>query len=129
MNARGLINFTQEEKVNMELKFFGQDQHSSFERTYGWAWLLKLQEELTQGAKFHPQGDRFATWARTLRPLSDHLAASLKAFLPKLVYPIREGEHKNSAFALILAHEYAIGKNGPRSFSFTQPTALKRYKS
>merc|ERR1719350_531172 len=34
------------EKVEREVEYFQQKFGGSFERTYGWAWLLKLQEEL-----------------------------------------------------------------------------------
>ena len=31
------------EKVDKEIEYFEKAHHKSFERTYGWAWLLKLQ--------------------------------------------------------------------------------------
>ncbi len=46
-------------------------------------------------------------WARALRPLAEAFAQRLKAYLPKLTYPIRAGTHANSAFGLRLAIEYA----------------------
>ena len=33
-----------EDKVAVELELFAQEYNYSFERTYGWAWLLKLQQ-------------------------------------------------------------------------------------
>ena len=38
-------------QVAAELTYFKQEFGSSFERTYGWAWLLKLQEELEASAE------------------------------------------------------------------------------
>src|SRR6476659_8446784 len=35
-----------EKNIAGELAYLGQKERKSFERTYGWAWLLKLQEEL-----------------------------------------------------------------------------------
>ena len=32
------------DKVAVELKLFEQEYNYSFERTYGWAWFLKLQQ-------------------------------------------------------------------------------------
>ena len=35
------------ENIAQEVAYFSMnDESQSFERTYGWAWLLKLQEEL-----------------------------------------------------------------------------------
>ena len=38
-------------QVGAELAYFKQEFGASFERTYGWAWLLKLQEELEASAE------------------------------------------------------------------------------
>jgi len=90
------------EKVEQELKYFQRKTASHFERTYGWAWLLKLQEELEKSAL-----ETGSTWNMILRPLTDHVVSTWKTFLPKLVYPVRVGEHTNSAFGLALALDYA----------------------
>jgi hypothetical protein len=75
---------------------------ASFERMYGWAWLLKLAEEL-QGWD-DPDGRR---WAANLQPLADAIVARYLAFLPKQFYPIRRGVHPNTAFGMALALDYA----------------------
>merc|ERR1719341_1198143 len=90
------------EKVGAELAYFQQEFGASFERTYGWAWLLKLQEELEASAELEG-----TSWASKLRPLSSHIASLLFSFLPRLVYPVRQGEHPNTAFGLALALDYA----------------------
>jgi len=90
------------EKVEQELQYFQRKTASHFERTYGWAWLLKLQEELEKSAL-----ETGSTWNIILRPLTDHVVSTWKTFLPKLVYPVRVGEHTNSAFGLALALDYA----------------------
>jgi len=89
------------EKVAAELTYFKQEFGSSFERTYGWAWLLKLQEELEASAELEG-----TSWASKLRPLSSHIASLFYSFLPRLVYPVRQGEHPNTAFGLALALDY-----------------------
>lgn len=76
----------------------------SFERPYGWAWLLKLQAELDRHDSV--EGRR---WARTLRPLAEDFADRFAAFLPLAHYPIRVGTHFNTAFAVRLALDYAEG--------------------
>jgi hypothetical protein len=74
----------------------------SFERPYGWAWLLKLAEEL------HGWDDPDAReWSRNLKPLTDTIVARYLAFFPRQTYPIRSGVHPNSAFGLALALDYA----------------------
>ena len=88
------------EKVGDELAYLDRPSSGGFERPYGAAWLLKLQAELEQGPRTQP-------WAPVLRPLAEAFAQRLKAYLPKLTYPIRAGTHANSAFALTLAGDYA----------------------
>lgn len=90
------------ENVAIEVAYFEKPINKSFERTYGWAWLLKLSEELhkwdTPMAKELEQN---------LKPLADIIVLRYKEFLPKLNYPIRVGEHTNTAFGLTLAYDYA----------------------
>ena len=68
---------------------------ASFERTYGWAWLLELARELP------------SPWRANLQPLVDVIVASYLTFLPKQTYPIRTGVHANTAFGLALALDFA----------------------
>lgn len=91
------------ENVAVELAYFDPKHNKSFERTYGWAWLLKLAETLYQWED--PLGQELE---QTLQPLTDHIVNSYLEFLPKLVYPIRVGEHTNTAFGLTFAYDYAI---------------------
>jgi hypothetical protein len=72
---------------------------ASFERPYGWAWLMMLAAELHRG------GERTLEWSRALRPLTVEFSERFRAFLPKATYPIRSGAHYNTAFALALAIE------------------------
>jgi hypothetical protein len=70
----------------------------SFERPYGWGWLLMLHAE----ARRHE-----ADWADHLAPLAGAFAERFKSYLPRLTYPIRTGTHYNTAFAMILALDWA----------------------
>jgi hypothetical protein len=85
-----------------EAAYLTGENRQSFERTYGWAWLLKLDEELR--AWNDPDAKR---WADSLQPLVDALVTRLMTFLPKQTYPIRTGVHPNTAFALGFALDYA----------------------
>jgi hypothetical protein len=88
--------------LKIEADYFSQAGRQSFERTYGWAWALKLAEEL------HGWDDADAKkWSKNLKPLADTLVERYLAFLPKQTYPIRSGVHPNTAFGLAFAHDYA----------------------
>lgn len=90
------------ENIATELAYFNGPQNKSYERTYGWAWLLKLAEEL------HTWDDPLARELETaLQPLTDLIVDRYLDFLPKLVYPIRTGEHPNTGFGLAFAWDYA----------------------
>lgn len=88
--------------ITGEVAYLKQANRASFERTYGWAWLLKLAEELHGWSD--PEGQR---WSRNLQPLADALVEKYVAFLPKQTYPIRTGVHPNTAFGLAFALDYA----------------------
>lgn len=90
------------ENILAEVAYLKQPNRQSFERTYGWAWLLKLAEEL------HRWDDVDARlWSENLRPLVEALVNSYVTFLPKQTYPIRTGVHPNTAFGLAFALDYA----------------------
>lgn len=88
--------------LQAEADYFAQPNRASFERTYGWAWLLKLAEELHSWDD--PEGKE---WSRNIKPLADTIVARYLAFLPKQTYPIRTGVHPNTAFGLAFALDYA----------------------
>ncbi len=88
--------------IEAELDYFQQKNRKSFERTYGWAWLLKLAEELHDWQD--PDGRR---WSGYLRPLAEYLVQRYMDFMPRQTYPIRTGVHPNSAFGLAFALDYA----------------------
>ena len=88
--------------VAAELAYLGRPSSRGFERPYGWAWLLKLAEEL--GRRDDAAGRRRAA---ALRPLAEAFAARFRAYLPLCDYPVRSGAHGNTAFALRLTLDYA----------------------
>lgn len=96
------INLSRE-NVQAEVEYLSKTHEKSFERTYGWVWLLKLQLELeTSNEPFAKE------LARNLKPLSDLVIERYIEFLPKLLYPIRVGTHSNTAFGLTFAWDYAV---------------------
>jgi hypothetical protein len=88
--------------IQGELEYLGQPLRNTFERPYGWAWLLMLAAELNRHAT-----DDGRRWSETLKPLAEEFVRRFLDFLPKATYPTRVGTHFNSAFALTLALEYA----------------------
>ena len=78
-----------------------REGRTSFERPYGLAWLLQLTAELR--AWDDPQAKQ---WATILAPLESAAADRLKTWLPKLQYPIRIGEHSQTAFAFGLVWDW-----------------------
>jgi len=90
------------QNINAEIAYLAQANRKSFERTYGWAWLLKLSEEL------HDWNDADGIlWNSTVSPLAEKFVLRFTEFLPNQVYPIRTGVHPNTAFALGFALDYA----------------------
>lgn len=91
------------ENIAKEMEYFQKEHNADYERTYGWAWLLKLSQELKSW-----DTDMSSELAENLKPLTDLIVQRYIEFLPKLNYPIRSGEHTNTAFALSFAHDYAV---------------------
>jgi hypothetical protein len=88
--------------LQAEADYLKRPNSKSFERTYGWAWLLKLAEELRDWDDADGR-----QWAKNLEPLTHALVARYLEFLPKQTYPIRTGVHPNTAFGLAFARDYA----------------------
>jgi DUF2891 family protein len=90
-----------DENLAAELAYLDGPYRHGFERTYGWAWLLKLAAELH--AWDDPDAARLSA---NLRPLAEAFARLYLDFLPRQTYPIRVGTHPNTAFGLALALDY-----------------------
>lgn len=86
-------------KIATERGYLDRPLSNGFERPYGWAWLLQLHLEATR------HHDR--RWGTELEPLARAFAERFKRYLPILTYPIRAGVHSNTAFAMVLALEWA----------------------
>jgi hypothetical protein len=91
------------ENIAREVDYLQAEGRASFERPYGLAWLLQLDAELLQWTD-EPMA---AGWSRTLAPLVQAARERLYDWLPKLAYPIRVGEHSQTAFAFGLMLDWA----------------------
>ncbi len=93
----------QADKLKTEARYFDDYETAKlFERTYGWAWILKLDQELATWDD--PQAQQ---WHKNLKPLTDKIVSLWMNFLPKQTYPNRTGVHPNTAFGLVFALDYA----------------------
>ncbi|SDQ05160.1 Protein of unknown function [Chryseobacterium soldanellicola] len=98
-----LDNSFKKENLQAEADYFTKYQlTTTFERTYGWAWLLKLDEELLTW-----DDSKAKIWHQNLKPLTDKILESWKTYLPKQTYPNRTGVHPNTAFAMVFALDWA----------------------
>lgn len=110
-----------EANIEAELSYFEQES-KSWERTYGWAWLLQLQNELNDW-----EDPRAAAMAEALQPLSDYLRGRYMAFLPIQTYPVRTGVHPNTAFGMSFAYDYAIAAGDSEFATVIKKTAYRYF--
>lgn len=98
-----LNNTFQPAKIKAEAEYFTKYKvGKNFERTYGWAWLLKLDEELATWDNADAK-----KWHAALKPLTDQILVLWKDYLPKQTYPNRTGVHPNTAFAMVFGLDWA----------------------
>ncbi len=90
-------------QVAAEVAYLQGEGRVSFERPYGLAWLLQLAAELRRSEE--PMA---RDWLAALAPLEAQVATRIKDWLPKLAYPIRIGEHAQTAFAFGLIHDWSV---------------------
>ncbi len=93
------------ENLAVETAYFDEPGRKGFERTYGWAWLLKLAQEVAECAGCGDDDGR--RWSAAVRPLAELIERRYLDFLPRQMYPIRTGVHPNTAFGLAFALDYA----------------------
>jgi hypothetical protein len=109
------------QNIAAEVAYLERADRASFERPYGLAWLLQLSAELRGWVD--PQAKQ---WATILAPLEAAAAKRLKTWLPKLKYPIRIGEHSQTAFSFGLAWDWARG-SGDKEMTTLLESAARRF--
>ncbi len=92
------------ESIATEQAYFKGPGGRTFERPYGWAWVLELQAEALRLATGGPET---RLWSEALAPFARYLSGRMCDFLALSAYPIRAGMHANTAFACVLALDYA----------------------
>jgi len=106
-----------------EAAYMAPGDRDGFERPYGLAWLLQLAMELDQWDD--EQADRWREW---LRPVEAIAVRRLMEWIPKLHYPIRVGEHDQTAFAFGLVLDYARQVENDRLASVVADAARDFYR-
>jgi len=109
------------QSIAAELRYFESPAGRTFERPYGWAWLLELQAELLRLGN--------SEWSDALQPLAAELARRMAAFVKGAPYPIRAGSHGNTAFAGILALDYARAAKHQMLEDEVRAAALRWYRA
>jgi hypothetical protein len=107
--------------IGAELAYFDSPAGKTFERPYGWAWLLELQAELLRLAN--------PTWSDALQPLAAELARRMARFVSGAPYPVRAGSHGNTAFACLLALDYARTATDQKLGQEIEAAALRWYQT
>lgn len=110
------------ENLDKEYQFFKQEFAKGFERTYGWAWLMKLYSELVSW-----DYDKAQLWAENMKPLVDLLSERTILFLDKLSTPLRPGTHVNTAFSFSLMIEYSEVADDELLFNKIKEYSIKNY--
>ena len=125
-NQQAIIELLQqnlsEQNITSEIAYLNKKHENSFERTYGWAWILKLQTELQSSSN-----NQLRSLATNLEPLSKLVVSRYETFLPKLLYPIRNGTHTNTAFGLSFAWDYAVYTNNKSFQNILKTNAIRLF--
>jgi len=106
-------------KVAGECAYLAAPTARGFKRPYGWAWLLKLADELRRLPE--------PRWGEALAPLAEIFAQRFRDFLPIATYPVRVGTHFNTAFGLRMAADFAAGGGDAALLALLRDTALRWY--
>jgi len=112
------------EKVRVEALYLNADGRQSFERPYGLSWLLQLALELHEWNHASAR-----VLAENLQPLEQAAKQRLMRWIPQLPFPVRTGEHSQTAFGFGLMVDYARGKNDAGFLELLSRQAIAFYKN
>ena len=110
------------ENLTADANYLAGDGRASYERPYGLAWLLCLAEELRAW-----DDDQARQWVQNIEPLEQMAAERIRTWLPKLYYPIRVGEHSQTAFAFGLILDWAEAVEDEEMVTLVKGTSLRFY--
>jgi len=107
-----------------EAAYMAHPERAGFQRPYGLAWLLQLTAELDEWNDAQAQN-----WRQWLKPAEQIAVARLHDWIPLLHYPIRDGEHSQTAFAFGLIHDYARRIDDARTLALLADAAERFYRA
>lgn len=110
------------DNIQREVAYF--ETHESFEKPYGWAWLLHLTAELSLW-----EDSTADEWASILDPLEQRILELVQSEFLTQDRPFRVGGHHNSAFALHCLHDYAITTGAGSLATAVGDTAIRFYEN
>jgi hypothetical protein len=112
------------QNIDAEVAYLQGPGRTSFERPYGLAWLLQL------GAELRRWDDSDArAWSARLIPLETVAAERIASWVPKLHYPIRVGEHDQTAFSFGLVWDWATLTHDESMRAVLRDAAGRFYRS
>ena len=109
--------------IDAEATYLRGAGRASFERPYGLAWLLELAAELHRSS-----GSQAQRWSGALAPLETEVVTRIESWLPKLHYPIRIGEHDQTAFSFGLIWDWAGVTGDAQMRSLLRDAAQRFYR-
>jgi hypothetical protein len=112
------------DNITGETAYLHAAGRASFERPYGLAWLLQLAAELRRWDDADAR-----RWSATLVPLETEAVARLESWLPKLHYPIRIGEHDQTAFSFGLIWDWTQVTGDTRLRTLLSDAAQRFYRA
>ena len=111
------------EHLLLEKDYFQGTGRTAFERPYGLAWLLQLVAELEEW----DDNQTAIQWRENIKPLENIVMERIVSWLPKLTYPVRSGQHSQTAFALGLFYDWAIITNNIKVSELIKNRSLNFY--
>ena len=118
----GLATSLTASNLAADAAYLAGEGRASYERPYGLAWLLCLAEELRSW-----DDDQARKFSANLAPLEAAAANRFRAWLPKLHYAIRTGEHSQTAFAFGLVLDWARTVHDQEMADLIKGKALEFY--
>src|ERR1700733_13387302 len=112
------------DNITGETAYLHAAGRASFERPYGLAWLLQLAAERRRWDDADAR-----RWSATLGPLETEAVARLESWLPKLHYPIRIGEHDQTAFSFGLIWDWTQVTGDTRLRTLLSDAAQRFYQA
>lgn len=136
--AEALMSGITAEGCAVEAAYFSREGAATFERPYGWGWLLKLAAECAlaerecladEESPASPHHALFSSLSSHLQLLVGQIRNGWLSYLPKLGFPVRSGVHSNTAFGLSLSHDFAVAVGDRELLEAIETCANRLYGS